>query len=163
MSAAYLHLMINHVPVVGAFLALPLLALALWTRERGAVAAAALVLALSGAGAGGALWTGEPAEEQVEHLAGTSEPAIEIHEERAEVATILAVLAGLAGLAVAAAGARGGRSALLGVTALAAASAGAMAWTAQSGGPIRHSELRDDAATAPETPEHTDRVDHDAG
>jgi len=154
MSDAYPHLLINHLPIVGALLALPLLALALWTRERGAVAAAALVLALAGGGAVAALLTGEPAEEAVEHLAGTDEAALEIHEERAEVATILAVLAALAGLAAA----RGEGRARAAAAALATASAAGMAWVGASGGPIRHSELRADV-TAAAPHDHSDRHD----
>ncbi len=143
MSFAHLHLLINHLPIIGAFLALPLLALALATRQRGALAAAALTLALAGVGALGAQWTGEPAEAVVEDLPGFSKAAIHEHEERAEIATVLALLAALAGAgAVALERSRGlPAPAAAGLVGLSLLSAGAMAYTGAAGGAIRHTEL----------------------
>ncbi len=154
MDATHLHLLVNHLPIVGTFLALPLLVLALLRRaDAGALHAAALVLVLAGAGAIVAEETGESAEERVEHLAGTDEGALETHEERAEVATPVAVVTAL--LAIAAVAARALRPGLAGTVAtvvtLASAigSAGTMAWVGQSGGLIRHPELREGAPAAP--------------
>ncbi|MCC6557563.1 MAG: hypothetical protein IT372_31815 [Polyangiaceae bacterium] len=152
MNAAHFHLIITHLPIVGAALAIPLLGLALLRgADRGALRAAALVLVLSGAGALLSLWSGEPAEEMVEHLPGISEAAIEAHEERAEVAAALAVIAALAGAGAVylverrkmAPGAP-----VLGALAAALLSAGAMAWTGASGGAIRHPEIGGAAASA---------------
>jgi len=146
MSAAHLHLLINHLPIVGGLLALALLLLALWRPAH--LASAALVLMLSGVGAGAALLTGEPAEEQVEHLPGVSEALIHEHEERAELAALLSVAAGLAA-AGALATQRWSRLpgfALPALLALSSASAGAMVWTGASGGVIRHSELQSTGA-----------------
>lgn len=151
MNAAHLHLLVNHLPIIGAMLALPLLALALLSKaDRGALRAAVVVLALSGAGAVAALQTGEPAEEVVEDLPGVDERAIHEHEERGEAATILSVLAAAAGIATLVLAERRGQApqaAMIGVLGLSLLSAGAMAWTGAAGGPIRHSELRDGPAT----------------
>ena len=152
MNAAHAHLLINHLPIMGAFLALPLVALALWRRrDPGSLIAAVVVLTLSGMGALAALRTGEPAEEAVERLPGISEPAIETHEERAETATVLSVLAGVAGigwLTLRRRETRVPQVAGAATLALSLASAGAMAWTGSSGGPIHHEEIRDGTAAS---------------
>lgn len=156
MNAAHLHLIVNHLPIVGAAIAVVLLVLALAQRgERGALRAGVLVLALSAAGAGAAYLTGEPAEEIVERMPGTSEAALETHEDRAGVATGLSVLAALAGAAALYLVER--RKARPGVpvgVALASAllTTGAMVWTGASGGEIRHPEIRGGAAAAAPAP-----------
>jgi len=147
MNAAHLHLVINHLPIIGACLSLPLVALILWRRsDRGLILAAALTLVLTGVGALAALQTGEPAEEMVEHLPGTAESLIEPHEERAEVAAGLAVATALGALVVL--GVAWRREGPLPVSLLATllvasvATSGAMAWTGKAGGMIRHPEIR---------------------
>lgn len=146
MDATHLHLVVNHLPIVGVFLSIPLLLLALWRRhDRGALLAAVTVLALSGAGAGAAFLTGEPAEERVEDLPGISESAVETHEERAATATAVAGLAALSGLGLLALAWRRSGPAPAAWFAVPIAStlvaAAAMAATGASGGAIRHSEL----------------------
>ena len=147
MSTLHLHLLVNHLPIVGAFLGVPLLLLALLRRrDPGALYAATMVLVMAGVGAVVAEQTGEGAEEPAERISGVSETAMEIHEERAEVATPIAVLAAV--LAIGAVAAARWRPGALATAATAATfvvnlgSAGAMAWTGQSGGWIRHSEVR---------------------
>ena len=91
MNAVHLHLAINHLPIGGALLSVPLVVLALAFRnERGFLIAATLALTLTGAGALAAMQTGEPAEDAIEHLPGVAESLIDAHEERAEIATYLA-------------------------------------------------------------------------
>lgn len=158
----HLHLLLNHLPIVGTFLALPLLLLAALGRQRGALTAAVLVLGLAGGGAGAAYLTGEPAEEVVEDLAGTSEAALEAHEDRARLATALALLTALVGgVGLVRPNAGPLIPTLFVLTSL---SATAMAWTGAAGGQIRHNALRGDlqGATADggqDTKE--DRSDHD--
>ena len=155
MDPTHLHLLVNHLPIVGTFLGVALMILALVRRtDAGALHAAALVLVLAGAGAVVAEESGEGAEEMVEDLAGTDEAALHVHEERAEVATPLALLTALfaAGAVVTRALRPGTLSTAATVLTLAsaAASSGVMAWVGQSGGLIRHSELRGTPpATAP--------------
>ena len=144
MNDAHLHLLVNHLPIVGSLLSVLLLSLALWRGERGALAAATLALAFTGLGAGAALWTGEPAEDFVEHrVAGADEGLMHEHEERAEVATVLAGLGAAAGIGLLALGSSAPKIAGYGLLGLSIASAGAMAWTGAAGGPIRHTEIRD--------------------
>ncbi len=144
MSIVHLHLLLNHVPVVGALFALLLFAAAIFLRETvstkfalGFSAAIAVITVV-------VYFTGGPAEEAVEKLAGVTERAIEQHEEAAEVATIAMSMFGALALAalvifrkrkmprwVGAAGLAG----TIVLTAL-------MGWTANLGGQIRHSEIR---------------------
>lgn len=153
MDATHLHLLVNHLPILGTFFALPLLLLALWRRaEPWLFVGATLLLLAAAGGAVVAEESGEGAEETVEHLPGVSEALIHEHEERAEVATPLAVVTGLAALGVAVFSLKRRQTWLPGgavVLLLTGATAGAMAWVGQSGGLIRHTELRDPAAATP--------------
>lgn len=151
MNAAHLHLVVNHLPILGSFFAIPLILLAMIRRkEPGTWYAATLVLlaaALSGPIAGK---SGENAEETVEDLPGVSEAAIHQHEERAELAVPLAIVTGLLGAGVAAWTAKKGAVPAAGAALVLAAdviTAGAMASVGLSGGAIRHSEVREDSLT----------------
>lgn len=148
MNPAHLHLLLNHLPIVGVLGGALLLAWGLLRNEDAVTRAALGALCLAGAAAVGVYFTGEPAEEMVESLAGVSEAALEAHEEAALWAAVGGgVLAVLAGLALAAARSRAAaRRVGVGVLAVAAVALGAMGWTANLGGQIRHSELRPEAA-----------------
>ncbi|MFN8644157.1 MAG: hypothetical protein U0802_21810 [Candidatus Binatia bacterium] len=144
MNAAHLHLALNHLPVITTLVAFVLLATAAWQRADWLLRVGAAVAL------GGALLTapaylsGEPAEEQIEHLRGVSEGAIERHEDAAGIATVAAAVLGIA-----AAGCllrfrrvavpRPVASALVALALLATALFGR---TANLGGEIRHPEIR---------------------
>jgi glucan phosphoethanolaminetransferase (alkaline phosphatase superfamily) len=144
MSIVHMHLLLNHVPVIGTLFVLLLLAVAVWRRstEIGKLALFCVVgVALV---AGVVFLTGEPAEEAVEHVVGVSESIIHEHEETAEAALFSSGLAGVVALVmlwwyrrrelprwVAAA-----------ALVLALGVGGLMARTANLGGQIRHSEIR---------------------
>ena len=99
MDPAHLHLMVNHLPILGSILSLPLIGIAAWKRtEKGPMLAYATLLTLGAVGAVVSLRSGEPAEERVEDMPGVSERWIEEHEERAETATVLAVITALGAL-----------------------------------------------------------------
>jgi len=144
MSLVHLHLLLNHIPVIGTLIALLLFATALLLRETVSTKFALAFTAGVAAIAVVVYVTGAPAEEAVEKLAGVTERSIERHEEAAELATIaigglgalclIALLAFRAKRAprwVAFAGLVGS----LGVSAL-------MGWTANLGGQIRHTEIQ---------------------
>jgi len=144
MSIVHLHLLMNHVPVVGTLFALLLFAAAIFLRETvstrfalGFSAALALV-------AVAVYFTGEPAEEAIEKLAGISERTIEQHEEAAQLSTIaISIFGGLALVALGIFRKRQmprwvGAAGLAGTVVLTAL----MGWTANLGGQIRHSEIR---------------------
>jgi hypothetical protein len=112
MSPAHLHLVLNHIPVLGTLFGLALLGYARYRREDAVTRAALGTFVVVALLALPAYFTGEPAEEAVEHAPGVAEQAIETHEA--------------AGAALA----------------VAVATAGLMAWTANLGGQIRHPEIR---------------------
>jgi uncharacterized membrane protein YeiB len=149
MNATHLHLLLNHIPVLGSVFGLGLLLFGLWRASEEIKKTALGVFVLVALAAVPVYLTGEPAEDGVKRMAGVSKPAIESHEGAASVALTVVAVLGLVAL-VALVVWRGDRrlplwlSILLIVAALAAV--GAMAWTAYLGGPIRHSEIR--AATA---------------
>src|SRR6185503_13806059 len=92
MNFAHLHLLLNHVPVIGIVVACAVLAYAVWRpSEEVARLGLALVIALAVASVG-VYFTGDPTEEIVERLPDVSKSAIEAHEEAAIVATVLFVL-----------------------------------------------------------------------
>ena len=162
MDLVHLHLLLNHLPVVGMIFLVALFAAGVVRRDatltRTALAGCAALAVIAVA----VFFTGEPAEEAVEHLTGTSEQAIEQHESVALVATLLLGTAGV--LSAAALLLLRGRMVLprwVAATGLAASVllAGVMGATANLGGQIRHSEIRADggAATSASAGEAGDR------
>jgi hypothetical protein len=153
MNAAHAHLLVNHLPIVGFALAFVLLCATVIRRgDRGMFLATIILLAIAGVGALAAQLTGEPAEEVVEHLPDIPHDLIEEHEEAGFVATMIAGVTSLLALILCVLALRRQGpvpmpvlSILLLATALAV---GAMCWTGNLGGKIRHSELR---GTAPMT------------
>lgn len=156
MNLAHLHLLLNHFPIIGSALAVPLLLIAAWrTREWSAVLAPVVVLGIAGLSAVGANLTGEPAEELIEDRPGISERWTHEHEERADVATGFAVVGALGAGGLLYLASRKGetpRVAVGGLLALTLATNGVMAWTGLAGGRIHHPELRP-AGDAPAAPE----------
>lgn len=144
MSGAHLHLIVNHIPVLGAVFGLLLLAYGLVRRNDGVVRASLWTLAIVGLAGLMAYLTGEPAEEIVEELPGVSEAILERHEEAALLATIGGGIVGLAALAgLLLHRARPVASAFSAVMLLLTLGLfGGMAWTANLGGQIRHGEIR---------------------
>lgn len=149
MSPVHLHLLLNHVPVIGTVIALCLLAFAtLRGDDRIGRVSLAMLAVLTAAAA--TFLTGEPAEEAVEGVAGVPGALIERHEEAALLATIaLGVIGALsAGWLLFFRRRPLSRGMMLGLLLAAVVPAGAMAYTANLGGQIRHSEIRGSATAA---------------
>jgi len=145
MNLTHVHLVLNHLPVLGSVFGLGLLLFGLWRASDEIKKTALGVFVLVALSAVPVYLTGEPAEDAVDRIASVSKPAIERHEEAASVALGVVMGLGFAAL-VALAVWRGGRrlpgwASVLFVSAALVAIA-AMAWTAYLGGPIRHSEIR---------------------
>ncbi len=144
MSATHLHLLINHLPVIGSAIAIVLLAWALQSRSRDLTRAGLILTLVCGIGGFLAKQSGEEAEEQVESLPWAQRELIHEHEEAADWAWILLAVAG-AGAAVALFRMRGDKAArmetgiVLGLVTVAFL---ATAKTALEGGKIRHEEIR---------------------
>lgn len=148
MDAAHIHLLLNHVPVLGAIFGILLLAFAAWRRKDESTKVSLATFAVVGAAAVVVYLTGEPAEELVEGLPGFSEAFMERHEEAALIATIGAGIMGIVALAGlwlyrrrAVAGWFRTLSLVLGLGVV-----GLMGWTANLGGQVLHAEIRPAAA-----------------
>jgi hypothetical protein len=88
MNQAHLHLMTNHVPILGSLCGLLVLGFSFFMRAAQAVRTAAyLLFVFSAIGAIVANWTGEGAEKVVEDLPGWSHSVLEEHEEAGKSAT----------------------------------------------------------------------------
>ena len=153
MNPAYLHLSLNHIPVVGLGLVILLLLYALVRKndELKRVSLAAFVLL--------ALvtipvyLTGKAAEDRVDQLPGVSEAIIDQHQDAAGISLIAVELLGvvsLAGLIFS----RRSEVALkwfaTAALALSLVGVGLVGWTANLGGQIRHTEIRTGASAPSE-------------
>lgn len=147
MNLAHLHLMLNHIPVLGIAFGLALVSLALLRKSEELKRISLGFLIVIALLASPAYLTGEPAEELVENLPGVSKSSIEQHEEAAQVA--------FAGVLIVGAAALGGliffrRRKLVPnwlsviVLVLSLIVFALMARTANLGGFIRHAEIRPD-------------------
>ncbi len=147
MNATHLHLLLNHIPILGCFFGLGLLIAGAVSHNGGMwfTRAALVFFVIVGVSAVPANLTGEPAEHAVLKLPGVTRDAIHEHEEAAEVALIAASLLGAVALATMLLQQRNHpatRRALVAVWALALITAGLMARTGYEGGLIRRPELR---------------------
>lgn len=146
MDWPHLHVLFNHVPIIGVPIAFVLM---VWGLNRGsrdlarAAAAGAVIFGVAGFGAAQA---GERAADRLEGAKVTwlNKDAVEEHEERAETAEWVGLAA--AALAVVLLWmSRGGRSVPVpvgwGVAGLLAIASVLFAWTALAGGAIRHDEF----------------------
>jgi len=143
-NGAHLHILLTHLPVVGSIFAALLLA---WMLARGradgrrVALAGLLVVALASLPA---YFSGEPAEDAVEHQPGVEERRIETHEDAAKLALAGALVTGVVALVGLVLFRR--REPAMGFLALALAlnlaSVGLFARAANLGGEIRHPEIR---------------------
>ena len=158
MNWAHWHLMLNHIPVVGIGLGVVVLALGFVKKSFELQKAGLAIFVIMALLTLPAYFTGEPAEEIVEELPGFSEMLIERHEDAAKIAVMASGLLGvvaLSGLALFRQATQLPRIFVIAVLLLGLAAEGALAWTANQGGKIRHAELRnmDDGSTSAESRE----------
>lgn len=148
MNAAHLHLVVNHLPVFGVLFGLGLAAIGRWRRSPQLVKAGLALFVVAGFGAGAAYLSGQRAEDIVEPLAGVSESLIEDQEEAALWSLVGAGALGLVSLIGLLRHRRRDIPGWLATLALGLGliTAGSMAWTANLGGGIRHSEIRPETA-----------------
>ena len=95
MNQTHIHLLITHLPIVGAALGAFVLIHGIWRKSNATLIAAYNILIVSAIGAGIAYATGEGAEETVEHLQGISKNVIEEHEESALISLIALIVIGI--------------------------------------------------------------------
>ena len=147
MDTVHIHLLLNHVPILGVLFGSLVLLYGVLRRSEDGVRIGLATLVLAALFAIPVYLTGEGAEEAVEGLPGVSEALIGEHEEAAEAGFIgTGVLGVLAALALVA-GWRG--SARVGplrwtVAAGGLVAFGWLAYVGSQGGQIRHTEIRGD-------------------
>jgi uncharacterized membrane protein len=156
MNAAYVHLTLNHVPILGVVFALPLLGFGLFRRNPTLLRAGWITLVAVALVAIPVYLSGEGAEEIVEDLPGVSHDAVEAHEEIALFGLIgvetLGVVA-LAGLVLSRRAAGVPSWLPAGSFVLALAVSGLMTLVAYRGGMINHPEAHGAAAEGGEEDE----------
>jgi MYXO-CTERM domain-containing protein len=150
LTGAHIHLLVNHVPILGALFALGLLVASfLWARD--VLARTALVVLVGAAIAAGiADLTGDAAKDAVRGLPGVRRAVIHAHEEMGDKAWIAAGVLGLAALVGLWRWRRSPvpRGAQVGYTAGAVVLSGIMVYTGLLGGQVRHTEVRPGATRA---------------
>jgi uncharacterized membrane protein len=144
--------MLTHAPLFGTIVSLFLLIVAIWRRSDELKKVAFGLLVLSALVTLPLYFTGEAAEEAVEHLPGVAKGAIDQHEDAAKVAFAGILVTGGVALASFALFRRGRLvpkwfTSL--VLVLSLVTALLTAWTANLGGKVRHTELGGGAAVSP--------------
>lgn len=144
METGYLHLLINHWPILGSILFAAILLWGLVRRSDEVILLGLVGVLVVGVTGVVALVTGEAAEEAVERLAGIDEEIVELHEEASKLAMIpVALAAAAAFLALALRFRRGAapRGLVVATLVLLVVVAVGMAYSALLGGKIRHTEF----------------------
>ena len=97
MDATHVHLLTNHIPILGSFFTFALLMVGMLIKNRTVEIVALSTLLVVTLGTVPAYLSGEEAEHAVEHMQGIPEYELEEHEEHAETTLWLMIAAGLLG------------------------------------------------------------------
>jgi hypothetical protein len=100
MNVAYIHVVFNHLPIMGVPIGVALLALGAYARNEAIKRAALLVFVAIGIATIGVFMAGRIGHEAVEHLPGVSEKAVDAHGAMAGVALLCTELLALVSLVV---------------------------------------------------------------
>jgi hypothetical protein len=145
MSPAHIHLALNHIPILGPFFLILLMAIGFARRSREILRTSLVLTVMLSATTYGVFLSGESAEHQLEEEVWYDEDLVHEHEERAEKGVVAAIVTGVLALIGIWASRRGAplkpaMSLLVFLGVL--ATAGVFSWTALAGGEIRHEEIR---------------------
>lgn len=156
MNAAHLHVILNHIPIVGVPIGFALMLYGLLRGSTEVKRASLLVFIAMGVIAIPTFLSGQSAEDIVEHLPGVTHDVIENHETAGTIA--LGLTASLGGVALAALVWSWRTAAVSGLVAVllllgSGAVSGWLAWTGNLGGKIRHTEFRPGGFTEAEEDE----------
>ena len=144
MDGLQLHLLTNHLPIIGTMAALLVVILGMLRKNDGAITAGLIIYVVMAVAVVPAYLSGEEAEERIEEIAGVSHDVIHEHEEMAELSLWLTSLSGL--LAIGALFTRSKQSPLapkfaMAFVVLAIIAFGQAARTGHEGGKIRRPDL----------------------
>ena len=146
MNLTHLHLLMNHLPVLGVPFGLLLMCAGILRHSDELKKAALLAFVIAALVTLPVYFTGEPGEERIENLPGVTEAYIERHEDRAMFSLISVAVLGLVSLIAMVRRHRNlSAPALPLVLALAVISTLSLGLTASAGGEIRHTEIRQPA------------------
>jgi glucan phosphoethanolaminetransferase (alkaline phosphatase superfamily) len=148
MNDAHLHLLVNHLPIVGLLIGTLVLIAGLTLKKREIKLTAFGIYIFSALGSLAANATGEAAEEIVENISGISETLIHTHEEYAETYLVLSLVLGAISLLGFLAELRKMKFASVltfFIFLFALATSVSAKYVGTSGGEIRHSEIRSSA------------------
>ena len=151
MNPAHLHIILNHIPVIGIPFGMALLVWGFLRKSHEITRTGLLVFAAIALVTIPTYLTGEAAEDIVEHLPGVSDDLIDNHEDAAKIALVAtSVLGGLSLIRLLIRGrfaSVGGPLTVL-VFVFSVGVAGWLARTANLGGQIRHPEIRQSSTAA---------------
>ena len=145
MNWAHVHLLLNHLPVVGTVFGVLLMLLALLRKSEELKRASLGVFVITALIALPVYFTGEPAEDVVENLPDVSEALIDSHERAALFAVIMAEITGIVsstGLVLYRRDVKLHGRVVIAALILSIVTSCLMGWTANLGGRIRHTEIR---------------------
>lgn len=158
MNPTHLHLLLNHVPILGSAFGILLLIYGLFSRNRYITSSALITLVISAVFTIPVFLTGEQAEESVENIAGVSKNLIENHEEGGEIAMWLMQALGILSFAAWLLNCREnplGKTITLCTLILALITFGFIAKVGNDGGKIRHTEISNSSQTQSDKQQNT--------
>ena len=145
MNAAHIHLALTHFPIIGTAIGIGILIYGQFSNNSTVKKVALVLFVLMAISTIPVFLTGEEAEESVEHLSGISESLIEEHEELAEKAIWLMAVLGISSLISLGALMTDlpfAKTSSTVVLLISIATFGLFAAVGNTGGQIRHSEIR---------------------
>lgn len=157
MSIPHVHIMLNHIPVIGVVFCSLFFIISVILKNLQFQRISMVLLLLVALSAIPVFITGEPTEEVIENIPTVSEQYVEEHEESALVSLIvMEILGGLSLLGLILSRRRNSLNGFVknGVIIVSLAASLLFAYTAYLGGHIRHTEIRPDF----QAPVHVDRV-----
>jgi hypothetical protein len=98
MNQTQIHLIINHLPIVGSFIGILVLIHGIGVKSKQTIIAAYYIFVLCAIGVSIAYYTGEAAEEIINLIPNTVESSIKLHEEFALFAFISLITFGITSL-----------------------------------------------------------------
>ncbi|HEV3408757.1 MAG TPA: hypothetical protein VG095_00555 [Chthoniobacterales bacterium] len=162
MNAAHLHVILNHIPVIGVPIGFALLIYGLLRKSTEVLRAALLLLVAMGIVAIPTFLSGQAAEDIVEHLPGVGHDVIENHEGAATIAFAVTLALGTVALGALLWSFRSGTVGVPLVIVLLLFSGGVSGWlarTANLGGQIRHTEFQPGGSEGAEAEEEREEAD----
>lgn len=164
MSPTHIHLLLNHIPILGSIFAALLLLYGIIIKSKSVTDAALLAFIITALFTVPVFLTGEPAEESVENIAGISKAALEEHEESAELSLWMMEALGLFSLITFVLQKKENKLSgklTIAVFLFSLITFVLMARTGNEGGKIRHTELTNGTVQTMDTGTETEEKDED--